>query len=165
MIRPTQPEDVQAILAIAHAAIGFEPEEQAILHRMLKNYLAGQGNAFWLSQSVPLDHAINDANGPLDGSNEIIGAAYCAPEAMTHGTWNLLFIAIHPTHQNQGYGTALLQSVEQRLKPQGRLLLVETLASFTAAQSFYNQCGYRRQACIQDYYDTGQDKIVFSKLL
>ncbi len=151
MIRPTTAKDTAAILALANAAIGFEPDEQAELSATLDQYLAGSSAAFWLTD---------------EDQGEIVGAAYCAPEAMTNGTWNLLFIAIHPGHQDKGRGKALMKFVEQRLTAQGdRLLLVETLASFEDTRAFYRHCNYEEEARIRDYYDAGQDKVIYRKQL
>lgn len=99
---------------------------------------------------------------------EPVAIAYCAPEKMTEGTWNLYLIAVHPDHQGKGYGTAMLHHLEQILAKQGeRLLLVETsgLDSFSPTRSFYQQRGYEEEARIREFYQAGEDKIVFRKLL
>ncbi|MBX2865083.1 MAG: GNAT family N-acetyltransferase [Leptolyngbyaceae cyanobacterium MAG.088] len=149
MIRPTIPDDATALLAIAEA-IGFEPDECKVLSEMMADYFSGNSDHIWLT---------DDEDGP-------VGVAYCAPERMTNGTWNLLFIAIHPEAQGQGRGTLLIEHVEQLLKEQNvRLLLVETLANFDRTRAFYCKCGYVEEARIRDFYDTGADKIVYRKLL
>jgi ribosomal protein S18 acetylase RimI-like enzyme len=85
---------------------------------------------------------------------------------MTNGTWNVLLIAVHPDYQGQGRGAALMRHIEQMLSKRGeRLLLVETIASFDHTRAFYTKCGYEEEACIRDYYDAGQDKIVYRKAL
>ena len=97
-----------------------------------------------------------------------MGVAYCEPERMTDKTWNLQLIAFHPNYQGQGRGVKLLLHVEQALKERGgRMLLVETsgLPSFVRTWNFYRKCGYEEEARIRDFYTTGEDKIVFRKLL
>ena len=151
MIRPTTPDDTTALLAIA-SAIGFESSELQLLSEMLTDYLSGNGAHFWLTDD-------DDDDGP-------VGVAYCAPERMTNGTWNLLFIAIQPEHQGQGRGTELIRYVEQTLmKRDARLLLVETLDSFDRTRAFYRKCGYTEEARIRDFYENGVDKVVFRKSL
>ncbi|UJB68992.1 GNAT family N-acetyltransferase [Acaryochloris sp. 'Moss Beach'] len=150
MIRPTQPEDKPAILAIA-AAIGFQPDEIETLGEMLADHFNGNSE-LWFT---------DDDQGP-------VGVAYCAPERMTTGTWNLLFIAIHPKRQGQDRGTALIHHVEQTLTAQDvRLLLVETsgVPDFEPTCQFYRHCGYEEEARIREFYDAGDDKIVFRKAL
>lgn len=101
-------------------------------------------------------------------TDEVVGVAYCASERMTDGTWNLLLIAINPNCQGQGIGKQFMDYIEQQIKNiPARILLVETsgLAEFEATRRFYPQCGYTQVACIPDYYEAGDDKVVFLKKL
>lgn len=100
-----------------------------------------------------------------DGVN---GVAYCVPEPLTEGTWNLLLIAVDRLAHGEGIGTALMRYVETQLAAQGvRMLLVETsgLPEFERTRGFYDMLGYEREARIRDYYADGDDKIVFRKAL
>ena len=151
MIRPTIADDIDQLMAIA-TAIGFEPRELEVLSQLLIPYFRDghDGDRLWFT---------DDNGGP-------VGVAYCEPERMTNGTWNLLFIAIHSDYQGQGRGSALIHHVEQTLIARGaRLLLVETLASFERTRAFYVKRGYEEEASIRDFYDAGADKIVYRKLL
>ena len=97
-----------------------------------------------------------------------VAIAYCAPEKMTEGTWNLYLIAVHPDYQGLGYGTSMLNHIEQKLANYGeRILLIETssLESFEGTRKFYRKCGYHQEASIRDFYQAGEDKIVFRKSL
>ena len=87
---------------------------------------------------------------------------------MTEGTWNLYLIAVHPQHQGLGYGTSMMKYIEQLLSDRGeRILLVETsgLDGFEKTRSFYRRCGYEEEARIREFYQAGEDKIVFRKSL
>lgn len=149
-IRPVTPDDTDALKAII-AATGLFPAE------MLDNMLAGAlgddaGNGHWLT---------DDDAGP-------VALAYFAPERMTQGTWNLYLIAVHPDRQSRGRGAALLRHVEQSLAARGeRILLVETsgLPNFARTRAFYRRCGYDEEARIRDFYQAGEDKVVFRKAL
>ncbi|MBD1877080.1 GNAT family N-acetyltransferase [Nodosilinea sp. FACHB-131] len=153
MIRPSTPDDTIALIAIADA-IGFESNELDQLSEMLTDYFDGDSDndRFWLT---------DDDNGP-------IGVAYCEPERMTNRTWNLQLIAIRPDRQGQGRGATLLRHVEQTLTARGgRMLLVETsgLPEFECTRAFYRKCAYEEEARIRDFYATGDDKVVFRKVL
>ena len=87
---------------------------------------------------------------------------------MTNGTWNLLFIAVHPDHQRQGRGKSILKHVQDWLRLKGeRILLVETagLDDFDYVRTFYAGDGFETEARVRDFYDSGVDKAIFRKSL
>ncbi len=154
MIRSTTPDDTTALLALAEATGLFESSHLEELAQILNQHFSDgtDSQGMWLS----------------DYDNELVGIAYVAPERMTEGTWNLYLIAIHPQHQRQGRGTALLHHVEQMLTESGeRVLLVETsgVEDFEYVRAFYRKSGYDEEARIRDFYKTGDDKIIFRKVL
>ncbi len=154
MIRPTTPDDTEALLALAQATGLFEPSQIDELAKMLNQHFSNETDSpgIWLT----------------DCDHEPVGVAYVAPERMTDGTWNLYLIAIHPAYQKQGRGGALLQHVEALLAAQGeRVLLVETSGTddFAYVRKFYREHGYREEAKIRDFYIDGVDKIIFCKSL
>ena len=149
-IRPIIPEDLPA-LKVAIDANELFPS--AMLDEMTSDFFQNQdSHDLWLTC---------DEGKP-------VALAYCAPEKMTEGTWNLYLIAVHPDYQRMGYGTAMLHYIEQTLTERGaRLLLVETsgLDSYEDTRKFYRQCGYELEAIIREFYQAGEDKIVFRKSL
>ena len=154
MIRPAHPKDVPDLPAIVIASGLFESPQVEELTQMLEHHFssAADSPAVWLT---------DDDNGP-------VGVAYVAPEPMTTGTWNLYWIAVHPDHQRQGRGQALLNQVEQMLTQRDvRRLLSETsgTADFDYVRRFYRQNGYQEEARIREFYAAGVDKIVFRKVL
>ena len=97
-----------------------------------------------------------------------ISIAYCAPERMTEGTFNLYLIAVHKNYQSRGLGAELIKYLEERLAAEGvRVLIVETsgLDDFERTRNFYDQQGYHREAVIRDFYQEGENKVVFWKRL
>ncbi len=150
-IRPATQADVPALKSIIDA-VGLFPSD--LLDDMMADYFNHQPGSehYWLT---------DDHNGP-------VGVAYYAPERLTEGTWNLYLIAIHSDRQGQGRGAALLRYVEEDLRARGeRLLLVETsgLPDFEYQRAFYRKCGYDEEARIRDFYQAGEDKVVFRKAL
>lgn len=147
LIRPMGPGDLGAMKQVIHAT-GLFPAE--LLDDMVRpDSLPG---SFWL---------VGDRNGPM-------ALACAAPERMAAGTWNLLLIAVDPDHQGKGVGSALMAAVETAVAIRGaHLVLVETsgLDDFAATRRFYQQRGYETEARIRDYYQPGEDKIVFRKSL
>jgi ribosomal protein S18 acetylase RimI-like enzyme len=150
MIRPLKSSNLPGSKAVIEA-IGLFPAE--MLDDMTAAFLAsGETTDLWFTW---------DQEGPK-------GIAYCAPERMTQGTWNLYLIAVHPDEQRHGAGSSILKHVETILAGRGeRLLLVETSGQdmFESARSFYRKNGYSEEARIRDFYQAGEDKIVFWKAL
>ncbi len=150
MIRSIAPADMPALKAVIDATALFP---SAMLDEMVADYFSGAADDdIWLTV---------DDGGP-------VAVAYCAPERMTQGTWNLHLIAVRPDCQGQGRGAALLRHVEQTLMARGeRVLLVETsgLPSFARTRAFYQRCGYDEEARIREFYQAGEDKIIFRKVL
>lgn len=154
MIRPITPDDTEGLIHLAKEIELFSPDELEELHQMLADSLGREGETqpFWVA----------------DDDDGLVGLAYCEPERMTSGTWNLQLIGVHPTHQKQGRGGKLLRFVEETLAGRGaRVLLVETIGTpdFEYVRAFYRKNGYDEEARIREFYAEGADKIVFLKAL
>ena len=149
-IRPITSEDIPDLKTVIEANDLFPSD---MLDGMIADYFNNESNnEFWFTYEDEKPMAIT----------------YCAPEKMTEGTWNLYLIAVHPDWQGQGIGTSMMDYIEQTLSQQGeRILLVETsgLASFQNTQKFYFKCGYEQEARIREFYQAGEDKIIFRKSL
>lgn len=146
IIRSLRREDLARAQALIAAVDLFPPE---MLPDMAAPFLAGAAE-LWLVAA--------------DGA----GLAYAAPERLTEGTWNLLLLAVDPALQRRGLGRALVAAVESALTAVSvRLLLVETsgVADFAGQRRFYRRLGFRQEARIRDYYQLGDDKVIFAKTL
>ena len=156
-VRPVVPNDIPALKAVIDANDLFPSD---MLDDMMSDYFANDDSRdIWLTY---------EDEKPVARRSLAVGIAYCAPEKMTEGTWNLYLIAVHPDYQGQGIGTSIMRYIEQMLAARGeRLLLVETssLASFEGTREFYRKCGYEQEAQIREFYQAGEDKIVFRKSL
>lgn len=149
-IRPAIGADLDAI---AHVADTTELFPGAMLPEMIAGYLGSTKQDIWLV-------AVSGA-GPL-------GFAFCEPERMTNGTWNLLAIGVLPEFQGQGVGGNLVRNLEDVLRSGGhRVLLVETLGTpeFADTRAFYLTRGFVEEARIREFYDIGGDKVIFWKHL
>lgn len=152
MIRETTAADTDALMRIVEDSGQFDTEGLAHVRGALDEHLAGNDDALWLTAD--------------DG--EAIGVAYCAPEPVTSGTWNLLMLWMRQDRGNSGHGTALVERIEALLSArEARLLIVETsgLAAFDSARRFYNRCGFTEEARIRDFFARGDDKLVYTKAL
>lgn len=153
-IKPVTPATKPAVLNVAESCGLFQPEEVGELNGMIDALIAGELEGHqWLA---------------LEEDGLVKGAAYFAPETFADGVWNLYFIGVLAERQGKGLGTALLKYVEDELRASGqRILIIETsgLDGFELTRKFYDQHGYTVEARIRDYYQEGEDKVVFWKKL
>jgi ribosomal protein S18 acetylase RimI-like enzyme len=152
VIRDTEHADEAAIIAIVEQSGEFDADGLAHVRSTLRQHLAGQGNGVWLTAD--------------DG--EPVGVAYCAPEPVTAGTWNLLMLWTRADRHRRGHASALVRHLEQALRRRGaRLLIVDTSGTpaFAAARAFYTKCGFVHEASITDFFAAGDDKLIFTQPL
>lgn len=151
MIREINKSDIADLKIVIETSGLFPPE---LLDDMMADYFSNKE-----SQDIWLTMVIND---------KPVAIAYCAPERLTEGTYNLYLIAVRKDLQGNGIGRQLTSFVESLLKSKGnRILLVETsgLPEFELTRMFYDKCGYSHEAIIRDFYREGEDKVIFRKKL
>jgi ribosomal protein S18 acetylase RimI-like enzyme len=142
--------------------------------------LAVVNGMFAIDEVEGLTDAFRSAfNGDLDGhqwfvattQDDVVAAAYLAPEPFADRLWNLYFIAVHPSQHGAGIGTALIAHLENVLRDKGeaeaRVLLVETSSTdqYGATRAFYMARGFDREAQIREFYGPGDHKVVFWKAI
>lgn len=150
-IRATNKNDLEDLKSVIETSGLFPPD---LLEGMMSDFFTNSE-----TQDIWLTRVIN---------KKPVAIAYCAPERMTDGTYNLYLIAVHKDLQGTGIGGELMRYVENLLQSQGkRILLVETsgLPEFELTRKFYDKCGYNREAVIRDFYSDGEDKVIFWKKL
>lgn len=113
----------------------------------------------------------------VEGDYEFVGAfdddrlvAYACFGATpgTDRTYDLYWIAVHPTAQRHGSGSRLLAEVERLLRERGaRLLVVETSSreEYAATRHFYTARGLREVARMRDFYSPADDRVIYTKSL
>ncbi len=153
MIENTTIVHREQLMSIVEDSGQFDEEGLAHVRNTLDKHLNNPGSEIWYT-------AVN--NG------EPIGVAYCAPEPMTSGTWNLLMLWMKEGFSGHGYGSEIVAALERELKQRNaRLLIVETshLKGFKAARNFYSKLGFSLEAEIKNYFDAGDNKLIYTKSL
>jgi ribosomal protein S18 acetylase RimI-like enzyme len=155
MIRTATADDVAGVVNLTVAAELFPPEESGIVQQMMADYFATKADS---------GHAclVDEHDGQL------IAVAYYEPLTATDRTWELTMIGVDRGHHRHGVGTRMLRAVEDDLRDRGqRLLLIETSATpaFDRARAFYLSRGYDEEARVRDYYENGDDMVLFRKAL
>jgi ribosomal protein S18 acetylase RimI-like enzyme len=81
-------------------------------------------------------------------------------------SYDLYWIATHKDYMNHGIGRALLLETEKAIKKAGGTgIYVETSSrdQYAPTRAFYEKNGYILKARYEDFYDRGDDKVVYVK--
>jgi len=151
MIRKITEEDILALQNVLESIELFPPE---ILPEMISDFFENPDTEHlwytYLQNEVP------------------IALMYCAPEMLTDGTCNLYAIGVAKAHQAKGIGKALLAYLEEVLRQKGkRILIIETSGAdeMEPVRKLYEACGYQLEATLHDFWQEGEDKVVYQKYL
>jgi ribosomal protein S18 acetylase RimI-like enzyme len=101
----------------------------------------------------------------LDG--RLLGWICWGATPCTEGTWDLYWLAVDPSAQGHGVGTALVEEMESRLAGRARLIAVDTSGrtDYTPTRRFYESRGYRAVGVVPDFYAPQDDQVIFTKRL
>jgi GNAT superfamily N-acetyltransferase len=150
-VRPTESHDIAALQLVLE---GTELFPSVMLPDMINGFLSGQApDEIWLT---------------CEWNGTSIGFCYAVQEELTEGTYNMLAIAVLPSVQSKGAGSAIISALEEMLRDQGhRILIADTSGAdeFAKTRAFYEMKGYTQEARIRDFWSAGNDKIVYWKAL
>lgn len=97
-----------------------------------------------------------------------LGFACYGPVPGSIGSWDLYWIVVDRTAQGQGYGKRIITEVESRIRvADGRKIFLETSSreQYSSTRCFYESSGYKLESRLLDYYDIGEDCVIFTKEL
>ena len=154
-LRPMQPSDRDCLVTITNAT-GFFRQEEVEVAREVLTEAARKGEASGYRVRVAAD-----GDRPL-------GYVCFGPTPLTRSTWDIYWIAVDPQLQHQGLGSKLMRLAESEIcLCSGRLVLAETSSQelYEPTREFYISRGYREISRISDFYDVGDDKVTFAKVL
>jgi len=155
VIRPMLPADRAVLLSILDSIPEFSSEEVLVAREVIDDYLR---------------------DGPRSGYNilvaedggSIAGYVCYGPTPLTHGTWDLYWIAVSPEKQGLGIGGRLITLAEKKIDESGgRLITVETSSKkeYQKTRQFYLHHGYQIVGRFPDFYAPEDDKLVLQKRL
>ncbi len=150
------PSDAGTVEELLHQTGFFRGDEIAVAVELIEERLAkgvSSGYHFWFADRV--------------GSSKCpVGYVCYGPIPCTLGSFDLYWIAVDAACQSRGLGRILAGLAErsaQRMK--GRHMYVETSGrkQYEPTQAFYKAIGYTEAARLKDFYNTGDDKVIFQK--
>ncbi len=82
----------------------------------------------------------------------------------TKGSYDLYWIVTHNDYRGKGIGKALMAEVEKQIMGSGgRVIYIETSSKpqYKPTRLFYENYGCVTEAVLKDFYDYGDDKIIY----
>jgi D-alanine-D-alanine ligase len=151
--RPMQPADLADLVRITADTGYFRPDEVAVAEEVLTAAAAETGD-------YQVCVAVSAA--------QLVGYVCFGPTPLTNATWDMYWLAVDPAHQRRGIGRQLMLLGEERIRRQkGRLIVLETSSQdlYEATRRFHRSLGYQEQGRVPDFYDVGDDQVIFTKLV
>ena len=96
----------------------------------------------------------------------VVGFACYGLVPMTEGTYDLYWVAVHPSVLGTPVAARLEDAVAESVRARGgRWVLAETSSTppYAAARRFYEKRGYSLVERIPDFYRDGDDRLTFGK--
>ena len=87
---------------------------------------------------------------------------------MTKSCFDLYWLVTHNDFRGKGIGKKILDETYKEAKKMGcTMIIAETSGRehYAPTQAFYRSAGYTLEATIHDYYDKGDDKLIYIKRL
>jgi GNAT superfamily N-acetyltransferase len=155
-IRQILPADRHAIGALIEGTGVFKPHEVDVALELVDIFLTKP------DQDDYHPYVLVEEDGA-------VGAYACfGKNPMTTGTFDLYWLATRADRHGKGYGRAIVAFVEEQvLRMGGYLLVIETSSkeSYGSTRLFYDKIGCTLAARLPDYYDRGDDKLVYLRRL
>lgn len=149
-------KDVEAIQSLVEATGFFSPQEVLIAAELVEERLAKgekSGYHFIFAQ---------------DPSGKVLGYACFGPVPGTRSSFDLYWIAVDRICQGRGIGRNLIERAERAAVEKGCSRIYAETSSrrlYEPTRRFYQSCGYREEALLEDFYAPGDSKIIFVKTL
>ncbi len=150
-----RPSDAAAVRQIVASTNLFRPGEIDVAVELVETRLA---------KGTPSGYEFLFA----EQTSEVVGYACFGPNSLTVGSWDLYWIAVSPAVQGNGIGRLLLDEVQRQVAAAGgRRIYIETShrADYTATRGFYERCGYRLEAVLEDFYALGDSKAIYVRVM
>ncbi len=145
------PSDVEAVRDLVRDTGYFSAEEVAIAAELVVETLArgeASGYAFLFAES----------------GGRVVGYSCYGQVPCSTVSWDLYWIAVHPSQQGGGLGRRLLRATEARVRAAGGLALyAETSgkAQYVSTRAFYEKSGYATAGVFADFYAVGDAKYTY----
>ncbi len=149
------PSDIAAVRSLAEGTGFFRPDEINVAVELIEERLANGVDSGYYFHFADLD-------------GEPAGYVCHGPIPCAIGSFDLYWIVVDKENQGKGLGLALMRLAESEAGSWGgRNMYIETSGKelYKPTQRFYEKAGYHVVARLPDFYDLGDDKIIYQKEL
>ena len=156
MIRPLGAHDREPVLELLRSTNNFSPAEIDVADELIGIVVEKRDQ-----QDYHAFVAEEDVRG-------VTGFLLLGPTPATVGTWDLYWMAAHPSVYGAGVAQALDAFAKSFARARGAYLLIAETSgrpSYARARAFYTKQGYEELARIADYYAPADDLVVFGSRL
>ncbi len=153
--RRVEPADRLRVREVVHASGVFSREEEDIAVELVDERLArgaASGYEFLLAEA--------------DG--ELAGYTCFGRIPGTASSYDLYWIVVAPPCRRSRVAARLLAETERLCAESGATRIYADTSSrpaYEAACRFYEECGFRREAFLPDFYGPGDGKVIYAKFL
>jgi ribosomal protein S18 acetylase RimI-like enzyme len=152
-LRPLRRSDRAPLEAILRATGVFNPAEIDIALELI-DAPSSAGYRFIVAE--------------LAASGTAVGYSCFGATPLTAGVYDLYWIAVDPALHGAGIGRRLMAETEAAIRAEGgRMVMIETASkpSYDKTRAFYVAYGCREVARVPDFYDVGDDKVMYARVL
>ncbi len=150
-----QASDPRTIQDLCEKTGFFRPDETAVARELVEERLAkGEACGYHFCFA--------------EGESGVKGYVCFGPIPCTLGSFDLYWIAVDPAWQGEGLGRILAgKAADSAREMGGRKIFVETSGKlqYQSTRDFYLKIGFSEAARIVDFYDVGDDKMIYEKVL
>ncbi|MEL7561713.1 GNAT family N-acetyltransferase [Dehalogenimonas sp. 4OHTPN] len=153
--RDIVPGDLPALESMLRRISEFAPDELPVANEVLEG-----------SVSNPAGSGYYTVVAEVDGRP--VGYATYGSTPLSRGNWEIYWAAVDPETQGRGIGRELMRRCETAVKQRGGWqITLETSSTpqYARTRRFHASCGYTEIARIPDFYDRGDDLVIFYKKL
>lgn len=158
-MRPLHAGDRDKVLDLLRATGSFSDAELDVADELV---------TIVLSQPHQTDYYAFVCEERRGDEGVLTGFVLVGPTPATSGTWDLYWIASHPSTHGTGVAQTLDSFAKAFVRERGGyLLLAETSGrpGYARTRAFYRKQGYAELARIPDYYALNDDLVVFGARL
>lgn len=150
-----KPSDVETIADMVEASGFFSDEEIEIAIELAEEKIERQEASSYRFLFA-------------EDENRVVGYTCYGLVPATAYSYDIYWIVVSNDLRRQGLGKLLMAETEKLIGLSGgRQIYAETSSrkQYEPTRKFYETCGYEQEAFLKNYYNEGDSKIIFAKIL